>query len=149
MSTYLKIAPSVEMLARYQAFQKKSSKAYTDKDGSKDVWQIYHIKEKDKVEQVEVEKANQETEDDDATRHKKLSAALIAIGEPRFAVVDMNKKIFFVSYIPEGSKIRDKMKYSSIKESVKGVLNGIHFKVDATDASELDYSLFTKQIKKI
>ena len=56
----------------------------------------------------------------------------------RFGVIDYNNKLLFVHWSPDGSKAKDKMVYSSIKEAFIQSLVGINQKVQATDDGELN-----------
>lgn len=46
-------------------------------------------------------------------------------------------KLVFVSWVPDTSKIREKMKYSGTKDAVLSQLQGAAIKLNATDISEL------------
>ena len=67
--------------------------------------------------------------------------------EPRYGVIDLDfetkdgrptSKLIFISWNPDTGKIRDKMLYSSSKESIKSALNGVGIYINATDTAELD-----------
>ncbi|VEU38267.1 unnamed protein product [Pseudo-nitzschia multistriata] len=67
--------------------------------------------------------------------------------EPRYGVIDLEfetkdgrptSKLIFISWNPDSGKIRDKMIYSSSKESIKAALNGVGIFINATDSAELD-----------
>jgi len=68
--------------------------------------------------------------------------------EPRYGLIDLEfktkdgrptSKLVFISWIPDSSSIREKMLYSSSKESMKAALNGVGIHINATDNSELDF----------
>jgi cofilin len=58
-------------------------------------------------------------------------------------------KIVFVVWCPETSKIKSKMLYTSTKDSLKKKLVGIGCEVQATDASEIQYSEVLSRVDKI
>merc|ERR1712130_1041195 len=67
--------------------------------------------------------------------------------EPRYGLIDLEfqtndgrptSKLVFISWNPDTAGIKDKMIYSSSKESIKNVLNGVGIHINATDQSELD-----------
>ncbi|KAJ8605015.1 hypothetical protein CTAYLR_004553 [Chrysophaeum taylorii] len=64
---------------------------------------------------------------------------------PKYVVVDFDytttdgrpaDKIVLISWIPDTAKIKEKMKYSGTKESVKSALQGIAVNINATDHAE-------------
>ncbi|KAI8877121.1 hypothetical protein K501DRAFT_45371 [Backusella circina FSU 941] len=68
--------------------------------------------------------------------------------EPRYAVYDFDyekpgegkrSKITFYSWIPDTSKVRQKMLYASSKDALRKNLVGIAIEIQGTDASEVDY----------
>ncbi|GAA5810321.1 hypothetical protein MFLAVUS_003742 [Mucor flavus] len=68
--------------------------------------------------------------------------------EPRYAVFDFEfekagdgkrNKITFYSWIPDTSKVRQKMLYASSKDALRRQLVGIAIEVQGTDSSEVDY----------
>jgi hypothetical protein len=63
--------------------------------------------------------------------------AMKAPGEPRYAVVDWNHKILFVSWVSDNASGRLKMMYASAKEGFIQALDGISDKLQATDEGEL------------
>merc|ERR1712173_367844 len=88
-----------------------------------------------------------EMSDDKA--HEDFVKALKESGEPRFGAIDYKKKVYFVSWISDSAKVRQKMKYSSVRESFKTQLQGIAFDLQATDDGELSKDTFDKKIKAI
>ncbi|ETO36944.1 actin depolymerizing factor [Reticulomyxa filosa] len=68
-------------------------------------------------------------------------------GAPRFAVLDWNHKLLFVSWVPDTSKASDKMKYASVKESFTQELVGVQIKLAATDDGELSKSAINEKTK--
>ncbi|KAG2211334.1 hypothetical protein INT46_002032, partial [Mucor plumbeus] len=68
--------------------------------------------------------------------------------EPRYAVYDFDyekpgegkrSKITFYSWIPDTSKVRQKMLYASSKDALRRKLVGLAIEMQGTDASEVDY----------
>jgi len=68
--------------------------------------------------------------------------------DPRYGLIDLEfktndgrptSKLVFISWIPDSSTIRQKMLYSSSKESLKCVFNGVGIHINATDNAELDF----------
>jgi len=72
-------------------------------------------------------------------------AAVKKSGEPRFAVVDWNNKLLFVSWVPDTSKGKDKMVYASVKEQFTQQLVGVHGKLQATDDGELNEDIIAEK----
>jgi len=146
MSGMLKIAPSDACLAAFSKMQKSAKKGGAD--AKKDRWQIYVIDKKE----INLE-TSQEYEAD--TEHeqvlKDFTDALKSKYEKqcRFGVVDYRGKLFFVYWGPENGGIREKMQYSSIKDSFKGSLAGVHFDLQANDPSDVDQTKFDGKIKAI
>jgi len=68
--------------------------------------------------------------------------------EPRYTLIDVEfkstdgrptSKLVFISWNPDTASIRDKMLYSSSKESIKAAFVGVGIFINATDRSELDF----------
>jgi len=70
-----------------------------------------------------------------------------ASGQPRFAVVDWNHKLCFVSWVPDTSKPKNKMAYASCKEAFVQELVGIQIKLQATDDGELSKAAINEKVK--
>ncbi|GBB92897.1 hypothetical protein RclHR1_20770003 [Rhizophagus clarus] len=67
---------------------------------------------------------------------------------PRYAVYDFNyekpgeglrSKIAFYSWIPDDSKVKDKMLYASSKDAIRKRLVGVAIEIQGTDLSEVSY----------
>ncbi|KAI8978109.1 hypothetical protein BDB01DRAFT_800841 [Pilobolus umbonatus] len=79
--------------------------------------------------------------------------------EPRYAIYDfdfekpgegMRNKITFYTWIPDSSKIRQKMLYASSKDAIRRQLVGIAVEIQGTDATEVDYdSVFEKAARNV
>ncbi|KAL6903364.1 hypothetical protein ACP4OV_004177 [Aristida adscensionis] len=70
--------------------------------------------------------------------------------ECRYAVFDFDfvtdencqkSKIFFISWVPDTSRVRSKMLYASSKDRFKRELDGIQVELQATDASEMSMDI--------
>ncbi|KAI8142034.1 hypothetical protein BJV82DRAFT_157830 [Fennellomyces sp. T-0311] len=68
--------------------------------------------------------------------------------EPRYAVYDFDyekpgegqrSKITFYAWIPDTSKVRQKMLYASSKDAIRKKLVGLAIEIQGTDYSEVDY----------
>merc|ERR1712154_741211 len=66
-------------------------------------------------------------------------------GSTRFAVVDYNNKLLFVSWIPDTAKPKDKMTYASVKESFISLWWEFKKKIQATDYGELSKEVIIKE----
>ncbi|PKY29081.1 hypothetical protein RhiirB3_417674 [Rhizophagus irregularis] len=67
---------------------------------------------------------------------------------PRYAVYDFDyekpgegqrSKIAFYSWIPDDSKVKDKMLYASSKDAIRKRLVGVAIEIQGTDLSEVSY----------
>lgn len=67
--------------------------------------------------------------------------------EPRYGLLDLEfetkdgrptSKLVFLSWNPDSGSIRNKMLYSSSKDSIKNALYGVGIHINATDRAELD-----------
>jgi len=52
---------------------------------------------------------------------------------------DLREKIIFVAWWPDCAKVKAKMIYCGIKDSLKRALQGITIEIGGTDVSELEY----------
>jgi len=68
-------------------------------------------------------------------------------GSPRFAVLDWNHKLMFVSWVPDTSKAQEKMTYASAKEGFATELVGVQIKLQATDDGELSKNVIIEKTK--
>ncbi|TEB22992.1 actin cross-linking [Coprinellus micaceus] len=78
-------------------------------------------------------------------------------GEPRFAIFDFEfekedggkrNKILFISWSPDGSKIKQKMVYASSKDALRRSLQGIAFEVQGTDLEEVSHETVLEKVSK-
>merc|ERR1719204_1939245 len=135
------MTPTDELLAEYQKLQLNKKKV----EGKKCFLTCKIEKGK-----IVVDKSGDPDElKDTESRHKAFVAALCESGEPRYGMVDLEGKVFFVSWISDNAKIKLKMKYASVREPFKGQLTGLSYDIPATEAGDLDMAEFTKQIKAV
>ncbi|RWV96940.1 hypothetical protein BHE74_00026861 [Ensete ventricosum] len=103
---------------------------------------VFKIEEK--IQQVKVERLGQPGESyDDLT-------ASLPDDDCRYAVFDFDfitdencqkSKIFFISWSPDTSRVRNKMLYASSKDRFKRELDGIQLELQATDPSEMSIDI--------
>ncbi|CAN8271338.1 unnamed protein product [Cochlearia groenlandica] len=83
-------------------------------------------------------------------------AASLPVDDCRYAVFDFDfvtvdncrkSKIFFISWSPEGSKIRAKILYATSKAVLRRVLEGIHYELQATDPTEMGFDIIQERAK--
>jgi len=58
-------------------------------------------------------------------------------------------KLFFVSWVPDVAKIKQKMLYASSKEAFRRMLDGIQLEIQATDASEIEESVLREKCTSV
>ena len=68
-------------------------------------------------------------------------------GEPRFAVVDWNNKLCFISWVPDTAKRAKKMVFATCKEGFIQELVGVNIKIQATDDAELSKDIIVEKTK--
>eukprot|EP01018_Ginkgo_biloba_P029653 Gb_20311 [translate_table: standard] len=78
--------------------------------------------------------------------------------ECRYAVYDFDfvtedncqkSKIFFISWSPDTSKVRDKMLYASSKDRFRRELDGVHCEVQATDPTEMGIDVIRERARTL
>merc|ERR1719362_579403 len=145
MASMLKIGPTEDLLKIYSFLQlkKKGDKPKAVK------WFTAKIKDDKIVEDVKGMLMTEEKEMTNDEAHAAFTTALKASGEPRYGACDYKNKVYFVSYIPDTAKVRQKMKYSSVRESLKSQLQGVSFDLQATDEGEISKDTFDGKIKAI
>jgi len=98
--------------------------------------------------QVVVEQEVAKTDCKDAVNYlDDFITSIKKTGAPRFAVLDWNHKLLFVSWVPDTSKATDKMKYASVKENFAQELVGVQIKLQATDDGELSKNAINEKTK--
>ncbi|CAK9191535.1 unnamed protein product [Sphagnum troendelagicum] len=55
-------------------------------------------------------------------------------------------KIFFISWSPDTSRVKAKMMYASSKDRFRRELDGVHYELQATDASEMDIEVIKDRV---
>ncbi|XP_013597119.1 actin-depolymerizing factor 9-like [Brassica napus] len=74
----------------------------------------------------------------------------------RYAVFDFDyvtvdncrmSKLFFITWSPEASRIREKMMYATSKSGLRRVLEGIHYELQATDPTEMGFDKIQDRTK--
>lgn len=72
--------------------------------------------------------------------------------ESRYAVLDWGvktddgrefSKLFFISWVPDNCKAKEKMLYASSKQSLRNALSGVHLDMQAADLDDLTEEIFT------
>ncbi|CAL9079960.1 unnamed protein product [Musa textilis] len=103
---------------------------------------VFKIEEK--IQQVKVERLGQP-----GASYDDLTASL-PDDDCRYAVFDFDfitdekcqkSKIFFISWSPDTSRVRNKMLYASSKDRFKRELDGIQVELQATDPSEMSIDI--------
>ncbi|XP_009397611.2 actin-depolymerizing factor 1-like [Musa acuminata AAA Group] len=103
---------------------------------------VFRIEEK--IQRVMVEKLGQPEQSYDDL------AASLPPDDCRYAVFDLDfitdekcqkSKIFFISWSPDTSRVRNKMLYASSKDRFKRELDGIQVDLQATDPSEMSFDI--------
>lgn len=59
----------------------------------------------------------------------------------------MRNKICFIVWVPDTSKVRQKMLYASSKDAIRKKLAGVAAEVQATDMSEVSYDALLEKAK--
>jgi len=77
--------------------------------------------------------------------------------EPRWAVYDFNyeleeggarNKLVFVSWSPDGARVKAKMVYASSREALRRALDGIAAEIQATEYIEITYETVLEKVSK-
>lgn len=116
----------------YQELQRKKVYRYV----------IFKIDEKKK--EVLVEKTGGLAESyDDFTASLPDNDCRYAVYDYDFVTSDncQKSKIFFIAWSPSVSRIRAKMLYAMSKHQFKNELEGVHFEIQATDPTEMDFEV--------
>ncbi|MQL92963.1 hypothetical protein Taro_025602 [Colocasia esculenta] len=83
-------------------------------------------------------------------------AASLPEDDCRYAVFDFDfvtadncqkSRIFFIAWAPTASRIRAKMLYATSKEGLRRVLEGVHYDMQATDATEMGIDIIRGRAK--
>ncbi|EOA17570.1 hypothetical protein CARUB_v10005930mg, partial [Capsella rubella] len=109
---------------------------------------VYKLEEKSRKVTVDKVGAAGESYDD--------LAASLPQDDCRYAVFDFDyvtvdncrmSKIFFITWSPEASRIREKMMYATSKSGLRRVLDGVHFELQATDPTEMGFDKIKDRAK--
>lgn len=80
--------------------------------------------------------------------------SLLPETESRYAVLDWDvttddgrefSKLFFISWVPDSCKAKEKMLYASSKQSLRNALSGVHLDHQATDMDDVTEEVFTSK----
>lgn len=128
-----------------------SEKAVADLTKSKTADFNKALKEVEGEYKEEVVSKHAEPKDDDTW--KTFTDAMKEVakgGDPCFGVVEYKQKIFFVSYCDDETvPVKKKMKFSGVRQKLKGKLTGCAVDLQCTSAGELDQAEFDKKVKKV
>jgi len=78
--------------------------------------------------------------------------SLLPETESRYAVLDWDvstddgrqfSKLFFISWVPDSCKAKEKMLYASSKQSLRNALSGVHLDHQAADMDDVTEEIFT------
>jgi cofilin len=109
---------------------------------------VYKLEEKSRKVTVDKVGAAGESYDD--------LAASLPEDDCRYAVFDFDyvtvdncrmSKIFFITWSPEASRIREKMMYATSKSGLRRVLDGVHYELQATDPTEMGFDKIQDRAK--
>lgn len=103
---------------------------------------IFKIDEKKK--EVLVEKTGGLAESyDDFTASLPANDCRYAVFDYDFVTSDncQKSKIFFIAWSPSVSRIRAKMLYATSKHQFRRELEGVHYEIQATDPTEMDFEV--------
>lgn len=99
-----------------------------------------------------------ETKEQDRVCFNELKAKLMDAGEPRYVLYDFDfkmekdgrtvKKLAFLFYCPDDSKIGLKMIYASSKDALKKQFVGLGLEFQANDSADLDYDDITAEVER-
>ena len=59
------------------------------------------------------------------------------------------ERIVFVQWAPDSARIKNKILYADIKDTIKKVLQGVNFEVQGTDLSEISFETVMKKAKSV
>lgn len=99
-----------------------------------------------------------ETREQDKAEFDKLKDLVTSSNEPRYILYDFSfqmakdnrslKKIAFIFWCPDDSKIGDKMIYASSKDSIKKSFSGLSLEFQANDKSDFDYNTLADEVER-
>ncbi|KFK30133.1 hypothetical protein AALP_AA7G221300 [Arabis alpina] len=109
---------------------------------------VYKIEEKSN--KVAVDKVGGAGESyDDLTASLPEDDCRYAVFDFDYVTVDNCRmsKIFFITWSPEASRIREKMMYATSKSGLRRVLDGVHYELQATDPTEMGFDKIKDRAK--
>jgi len=146
----LAIAPTEKLLNQYQVLQlRKKNQKETCK------WMTCEIKGNEIVvekfmtnDQLSEFMDDKKLEDEHAACHSLFVEAITATGDHRYGIMDYKDRVFFVSYVSDSGKPRERMVYASVRQSFKEALTGINGDMQCTDPGDLAIENFDKKVPK-
>jgi len=146
----LAISPTEKLLAQYQVLQlRKKNQKETCK------WMTCEIRGKEICiekfmtgEQLREFMDDKKLEDEHEACHSVFVDAITATGDHRYGIIDYKDRVFFVSYVSDTGKMKDRMVYASVRQSFKDALTGINGDMQCTDAGDLAVENFDKKVPK-
>ena len=113
---------------------------------SKIQYVVFKVEKIDGTEVISLESTGEKCKDDEIDAKWEEFTAKLPEAEGRFGVFDLRwqqddgrkrDSVCFVSWTPDGCKVRERMIYGSTQESFKGSLDGIKSTIVAHDMSDL------------
>lgn len=99
-----------------------------------------------------------ETRETDKAEFDKLKDLVTSSNEPRYILYDFSfqmakdnrsvKKIAFIFWCPDDSRISDKMIYASTKDTIKKSFAGLSLEFQANDKSDFDYNTMADEVER-
>ncbi|CAE6417187.1 unnamed protein product [Rhizoctonia solani] len=118
------------------------------KIGNKDKVVYIMLKLSDDLQSIVVDKTSSDNNFDNFV-------AQLPQAEPRWAVYDFSfekddggkrNRLVFLVWSPESSHIKHKMVYAASREALRKPLDGISIEIQATDLSEISYSIVHEKV---
>eukprot|EP01084_Bolivina_argentea_P259208 437285_1 len=122
-------------------------KFYTLKFKNITAYLIFKCHAKKGIVDVEIEKLKSKC--DSSMYLDQFVKDIFQSGQPRYGAVEWNKKICFVSWVPDSAKIRNKMVYAAARETFKDSLFGVRRSIFASNEDELNVSILKNKTKSI
>jgi len=110
-------------------------------------WMIVSYNEKDGKADVHKLVMKEEKEDEDEVLETFIKEVKEA--DPCWAFIEYKDTVFFVSYISDNAKAKQKMPMAFNRKKFKESFEGIKVDMQCTDAGEVEPSEFKKKVKKI
>ncbi|XP_065919274.1 uncharacterized protein [Dysidea avara] len=110
------------------------------------------------VEDVLSDPVSTASREEDKAEFDKLKSLITSSNEPRYILYDFSfpmtkdnrsiKKIAFIFWCPDDSKIGDKMIYASSKDSIKKSFSGLSLEFQANDKADFDYNTLADEVER-